>query len=167
VATARLRLGFDATLAGAAHSTLADMPHRFDLDVRFYELDPYNHVNHSSYIQYFETARIALLADAGLTMQGMMERGYMIVVTRIETRFIKPAVEADHLVVETEVVGYTRVTFNWRQRILRGDEVMVRQDVTGALTNLEGRPQRFPDSMKEALAPYQAKSNVNRVPDGS
>ena len=131
------------------------MPHRFEVDVRFYELDPYNHVNHSAYIQYFETARIALLGDVELTMSGMADDGYMIVVTRIETQFLRPAVEGDHLVVETKVVSYTRVTFNWRQRILRGDEVLVRQDVTGALTNLEGRPQRFPDSMKKALAPYQ------------
>ena len=62
----------------------------------------------------------------------------------------------DHLVVETEVAGFSRVTTTWRQRLLRGEEVLVRQELVAAVTSLEGRPLRFPDSMKESLAPYQA-----------
>ncbi len=134
------------------------MAHRLDIDVRFYELDPYNHVNHAVYIQYFETARIALLADAGYTLQGMMEDGVLILVTRIDTKFLKPAAGGDHLVVETEVLGYTRVMTNWRQRLLRGDEVLVDQKLSAAVTNLEGRPLRFPPAMIEALRPYQVSS---------
>ncbi|GMQ86032.1 MAG: thioesterase family protein [Acidimicrobiia bacterium] len=134
------------------------MAHRLDIDVRFYELDPYNHVNHAVYIQYFETARITVLADAGYTLQGMMDDGVMILVTRIDTRFLKPATGGDRLVVETEVVGYTRVMTNWRQRLLRGDEVLVKQELSAAVTNLEGRPLRFPQHMIEALRPYQVPS---------
>ena len=134
------------------------MAHRLEIDVRFYELDPYNHVNHAVYIQYFETARIALLADAGYTLQGMMEDGVLILVTRIDTKFLKPAAGGDHLVVETEVLEYTRVMTNWRQRLLRGDEVLVDQKLSAAVTNLEGRPLRFPRAMIEALRPYQVSS---------
>lgn len=131
---------------------------RLDIDVRFYELDPYNHVNHAVYIQYFETARIALLADAGYTLQGMMEDGVLILVTHIDTRFLKPAEGGDHLVVETEVLGYTRVMTNWRQRLMRGDEVLVKQKLSAAVTNLDGHPLRFPRDMIEALRPYQVSS---------
>ena len=134
------------------------MAHRLDIDVRFYELDPYNHVNHAVYIQYFETARIAVLADAGYTLQGMMEDGVLILVTHIDTRFLKPAAGGDHLVVETEVLGYTRVMTNWRQRLMRGDEVLVKQKLSAAVTNLDGRPLRFPRDMIEALRPYQVSS---------
>ncbi len=134
------------------------MAHRLDIDVRFYELDPYNHVNHAVYIQYFETARIALLADAGYTLQGMMDDGVLILVTHIDTRFLKPAEGGDHLVVETEVLGYTRVMTNWRQRLMRGDEVLVKQKLSAAVTNLEGRPLRFPRDMIEALRSYQVSS---------
>lgn len=134
------------------------MAHRLDIDVRFYELDPYNHVNHAVYIQYFETGRIAVLADAGYTLQGMMEDGVLILVTQIDTKFLKPAAGGDHLVVETEVLEYTRVMTNWRQRLLRGDEVLVDQKLSAAVTNLEGRPLRFPRAMIEALRPYQVSS---------
>ena len=134
------------------------MAHRLDIDVRFYELDPYNHVNHAVYIQYFETARIAVLADAGYTLQGMMEDGVLILVTQIDTKFLKPASGGDHLVVETEVLGYTRVMTNWRQRLMRGDEVLVKQKLSATVTNLDGRPLRFPRDMIEALRPYQVSS---------
>ena len=138
------------------------MAHRLDIDVRFYELDPYNHVNHAVYIQYFETARIALLADAGYTLQGMMDDGVLILVTHIDTRFLKPAEGGDHLVVETEVLGYTRVMTNWRQRLMRGDEVLVKQKLSAAVTNLDGRPLRFPRDMIEALRPYQVSSGPDQ-----
>lgn len=132
------------------------MPHHLEVDVRFYELDPYHHVNHATYMQYFETARIALLAEAGYTMQGMMDDGIMIVVAELQTKFLKAAEEGDHLVVETEVVEFGRITSTWRQRLLRGDELLVQQEVKAAVTNLEGRPLRFPGRMKEELAPYLA-----------
>jgi len=47
---------------------------------------------------------------------------------------------------------------NWRQRLLRGDEVLVDQKLSAAVTNLEGRPLRFPRAMIEALRPYQVSS---------
>jgi acyl-CoA thioester hydrolase len=130
------------------------MTHRFDIAVRFYELDPYRHVNHAVYLQYFETARIALLDEVGLTMQGMMEDGLMIVVAELRARFVEPAVEGDQLVVETEVAEFGRVTTRWRQRLLRGDELLVEQEVVAAVTNLEGRPQRFPERFRDRLERY-------------
>jgi YbgC/YbaW family acyl-CoA thioester hydrolase len=128
--------------------------HRFPIRVRFYELDPYSHVNHAVYIQYFEAARIELLREAGLTLQGMMDDGVMIVVTDIATRFIRSAQADDELVAETEVLEFKRVTSRWHQRLLRGGEVIVEQELGAAVTNLEGRPIRFPAEMVDQLSPY-------------
>jgi YbgC/YbaW family acyl-CoA thioester hydrolase len=128
--------------------------HRFPIRVRFYELDPYSHVNHAVYIQYFEAARIELLREAGLTLQGMMDDGVMIVVTDIATRFIRSAQANDELVAETEVLEFKRVTSRWHQRLLRGGEVIVEQELGAAVTNLEGRPIRFPAEMVDQLSPY-------------
>ena len=130
------------------------MRHRFPIRVRFYELDPYSHVNHAVYIQYFEAARVELLREAGLTLQGMLGDGVMIVVTDIATRFRQSAAGNDDLVVETEVLEFKRVTSRWRQQLLRGDEVIVEQELGAAVTNLDGRPIRFPERMVEALRPY-------------
>ena len=131
--------------------------HRFPISVRFYELDPYRHVNHSVYIQYFEAARVELLREAGLTLQGMMDDGVLIVVTDIATRFVRSAEGNDELVVETEVLEFKRVTSRWRQQLMRDGEIIVEQELGAAVTNLEGRPIRFPEPMVERLRPYLFK----------
>lgn len=130
--------------------------HRTRIKVRFYELDPYNHLNHSAYIQYFEVGRIELLAELGYTLPEMLEEGRMIVVTDIQTRFLKAASAGDEVTVETELVETRRVTATWHQRILLGDVVLATQDVRAAITDLAGRPQRFPDTLLEALTVYRA-----------
>lgn len=134
------------------------MPHRMEIDVRFYELDPYDHLNHSAYIQYFEVGRIEALRSIGCTLTGMRAEGWMIVVSEISTQFLASAGEGDHLAVETEVIEIRRVTSRWHQRILRGDEVIAIQEVKAAMVDLNGRPVRFPEDLVAALAPYHAES---------
>lgn len=134
------------------------MPHRMEIDVRFYELDPYDHLNHSAYIQYFEVGRIEALRSIGCTLTEMRAEGWMIVVSEISTQFLASAGEGDHLAVETEVIEIRRVTSRWHQRILRGDEVIAIQEVKAAMVDLNGRPVRFPEDLVAALAPYHAES---------
>ncbi len=127
------------------------MIHRTPISVRFYELDPYGHLNHSVYIQYFEVGRIDLFASFGWTLGGLAEMGAQIVVSSISTRFISPGIEADELVVESWVEEVKRVTTTFGQRIVRGDEVLAEQTVVGACVNADGRPMRFPAQMTEEL----------------
>lgn len=130
--------------------------HVMPIKVRFYELDPYNHLNHASYIQYFEVARIELLSQVGYDLRAMMADGLMIVVSEIHTRFIASAQTGEELTVETEVVDLKRVSSTWRQRLLRRGVVIATQELRAAMIDLEGRPVRFPAPMIAALQPYQA-----------
>lgn len=127
------------------------MIHSTPIAVRFYELDPYRHLNHSVYIQYFEVGRIDLFAEFGWTLTGMSDLGIHIVVIEIATRFIAPAVEGDQLVVETWVEEVKRVTMSFQQRIMRGETVLATQRVVAACTTAEGRPTRFPDELLSGL----------------
>lgn len=132
--------------------------HQVPIKVRFYELDPYNHLNHAAYIQYFEVARIELLAEIGVTLPEMMADGLMIVVTDIATRFLGSARSGDEVVVETELIEARRVTARWRQRIMLGEEVLATQEVRAAITDLDGRPRRFPTELIEALERFRLES---------
>ena len=106
------------------------MPHRHPVKVRFYELDPYGHLNHSVYVQLFETGRIELLEEAGIPLQVLEEQGYRFLVSRIETSFLRPVGAGTELVVETEVAEIRRASSIWR-------------------------PVRFPEEMATALGPYR------------
>ena len=128
--------------------------HRVDLKVRFYELDPYGHLNHSAYVQFFETGRCELLDEAGLDLAGLDERGYRFVVSRIETSFLRPVLAGDVLTVETGLAELRRASSIWRQRLMRGADVVARQELRAALTDPGGRPVRAPDYLSQALARY-------------
>jgi acyl-CoA thioester hydrolase len=129
-------------------------PHRHPVKVRFYELDPYGHLNHSVYVQLFETGRIELLDEAGLGLHDLEAKGFRFVVTRITTKFLTSAVAGDNLVIETEVLELRRASSRWGQRLLRGTVVLATQEVVAAVTGTNGKPTRFPADMAALLAPY-------------
>jgi len=54
------------------------MSHRIPIKVRFYELDPYNHLNHATYVQYFEVGRVELLESIGSGLTTLQEQGIQI-----------------------------------------------------------------------------------------
>ena len=131
------------------------MPHRFDVKVRFSELDPYNHVNHTVYLTYCETARIEVLDEVGWSMGRLEAEGFHIVVTDFTARYRAAAELGDELTVETDVSDVKRSTSIWNQTIHRGDELMFSVELRGAIIDLDGKPRRFPDGLAEALKPYR------------
>jgi acyl-CoA thioester hydrolase len=127
------------------------MTHRHPIKVRFYELDPYNHLNHAAYIQYFEVGRVEMLESLGFGLRRLQERDVHLVVTEIRTRFRRSAAAHDELVVETRLGEMRRATATWHQRLLRGDEEIATQEVVLAATTAAGRPRRFPPDLVAAL----------------
>lgn len=129
--------------------------HTTSLKVRFYELDPYDHVNHTNYFSYFETARIEFLAESGLGLTLMKEKGFQLVVVEISARFHLAATYGDELTIHTwvEVVG--RVKSTWRQLMFRAEEVVAELVLTAAFTDLAGRPRRTPEEFLALAASLQ------------
>jgi acyl-CoA thioester hydrolase len=121
------------------------------LEVRFYELDPYNHVNHTNYFSYFETARIEYLNEMGWGLDVLKEKGWQFVVVELEARFLAAARYGQELTIHTWVEEAGRVRSTWRQTMLRGDEEVARVLVTAAFTDLDGRPRRLPPEFVEHM----------------
>jgi acyl-CoA thioester hydrolase len=119
--------------------------HTTSLKVRFYELDPYDHVNHTNYFSYFETARIEYLTDKGWGLMVLKEQGLQLVVVEIHARFLAAAGYGEELTIHTWVEQAGRVKSTWQQRMLRGDEEVARLTVLAAATDLQGKPRRMPD----------------------
>lgn len=121
------------------------------IDVRFYELDPYNHLNHTVYLAYCETARIEEMERRGIGMADLDRQGFRIVVASLAARFLAPARAGDRLEVVTDVVRVRRAGHDWRQRIERDGEVLFEAEIRAAMTGRDGRPVRVPDFVREAL----------------
>ena len=126
--------------------------HTTSVRVRFYELDPYDHVNHTNYFSYFETARIEYLGEMGWGLDVLKRHGWQLVVVELEARFLAAARYGEELTIHTWVEDVGRVKSTWRQVMLRGDEVVARLRITAAFTDLEGRPRRLPPEFAERVA---------------
>jgi acyl-CoA thioester hydrolase len=125
--------------------------HRTDLKVRFSELDPYGHVNHAVYVSYLEVGRTEALDSIGLGLDHLAGIGWQFVVVELQMRFRRSAQAGDLLVVETTVGDLNAVSSRWRQRIVRGSEVLIDGEVRAAATDLSGKPKRMPPELLEQL----------------
>lgn len=121
------------------------------VSVRWSDLDPYHHVNHATYLSYFEQARIAVLEHIGWGMRALEDAGYRVVLAHIDIRFRRPATSGDDLEVSTEVTDVGASASTWRQRLHRGDELLVEATIDAAATDLDGRPVRMPAGLRDAL----------------
>ncbi len=128
------------------------MPFTHDLTVRWGELDPYNHLNHAVYFTYCETARVAMLAEAGWSMDRLTAEGLRIVVTEIHARFLRSAADGEALRVTTELHEARRVSATWRQVITHDGDALFEALVTAAFTTTDGRPTRSPEGFLEAVS---------------
>lgn len=126
----------------------------FPIQVRFYELDPYGHVNHATYLQYFEAARVNWLADVGQGLSQLQESGVQLVVTAVATRFVSPALLGEGLLIDTGLVTHRKVRAQWAQHARRGDELIACQRVNFATVNTDGRPIRIPETLLDAMADF-------------
>lgn len=130
------------------------MPHSHKVKVRFYELDPYGHLNHSAYVQLFETGRIEMLEQVGLALHEIEKNNFRFVVSQIETAFLKPVEAGSFLTIETEILEMRRASSLWWQQIMDENDVVATQRVRVAITNRDGKPIRAPQQIIEALTPF-------------
>ncbi len=115
--------------------------------VRFGELDPYNHVNHAVYLAYLEAGRVEAMEAAGAAIHDLRADGWNLVVTDLQVKFKASAVAGDTLLVETTIASMGRVTGIWKQRILRGDQVLIEAELRAGSVDASGRPKRMTDEM--------------------
>ena len=132
-------------------------PHRLPVKVRFGELDPYNHVNHSVYVAWFEAGRCEAMADVGCSLARLAAMGAQVVVADLMVKYRKPAVADDTVIVETWIADLGRVVAHWVQRIVRvgvdgSVEVLCEAEVRAGACDDHGRPHRLPAAASTALA---------------
>ena len=129
--------------------------HTTSLKVRFYELDPYDHVNHTNYFSYFETARIEYLTDLGWGLDYLKAQGWQLVVVELHARFLAAARYGEELTIHTWIEDAGRVRSKWRQTMLRRGEEVARLTVDAAFTDLQGKPRRIPEEFVEGMRKLQ------------
>jgi acyl-CoA thioester hydrolase len=112
--------------------------------VRYAETDRMGLLHHANYLVYFEQARTELLRELGATYKDLEDGGYLLVLTKVEVRYRRPAYYDDLLTVRTRVDRATTVRIDHVYEVLRGEELIAEGSSTLACVDRAGRPQALP-----------------------
>jgi acyl-CoA thioester hydrolase len=113
--------------------------------VRYAETDRMGLLHHANYLVYFEQARTELLRDQGLTYRDMEDRGFLLVLTKIEVKYRSPARYDDLLTIRTTVVRTTPVRIEHKYEVFREETLLAEGATTLACVDREGKLQPLPD----------------------
>lgn len=116
--------------------------------VRYAETDRMGLLHHANYLVYFEQARTELLRSLGVTYKDLEDQGYLLVLTKVEVCYKRPARYDDLLTVRTFVEKTTAVRIDHRYEVLRDGELLAEGSSTLACVDRTGRPQALPDFLR-------------------
>ena len=116
--------------------------------VRYAETDRMGLLHHAHYLVYFEQARTELLRSFGLTYRDLEDKGYLLVLTKIEVRYKRPAYYDDLLTIRTTVERTTAVRIDHRYDVLRDGVLLAEGATTLACVDRDGRPQPLPEELR-------------------
>lgn len=114
------------------------------IEVRGYELDSFNHVNHSVYLNYLEFARWKMLHAEEITLEKLQAWKLWPVIAKIEIQYLKPTFMGDQLEVRTQILEHSKTSFVIKQDIYKGDMHVVDAKVLSVTVNEKGRPAANP-----------------------
>ena len=120
--------------------------------VNFYDTDAMKVVHHSNYIRWFEIGRVEYLRHYGLTLDDIMEDGYVFPITKIDAKYLSPGHFDDVLLIETTATALTKAQMAFAYKIVRKDtgEVLVTGHSQNAFTRKDtGKITRLPDKFFE------------------
>jgi acyl-CoA thioester hydrolase len=116
--------------------------------VRYAETDRMGLLHHANYLVYFEQARTELLRSLGLTYRDLEDQGFLLVLTKIEVRYKRPAHYDDVLMIRTMVERTTAVRIDHRYEVYRDGLLVAEGASTLACIDREGRPQALPEKLR-------------------
>src|SRR5947209_5953105 len=121
--------------------------------VRYADTDRMGFLHHANYLVYFEQGRTELLRQCGLTYKDLEDKGYLLVLAKLEVRYKSPARYDDVLTLETAVVRTTAARIDHRYRLLRDGVLVAEGTSTLACVDRDGRLQRMPEFLIDQEAP--------------
>ena len=116
--------------------------------VRYAETDRMGLLHHANYLIYLEQARTDLLREMGHSYRDLEDAGYLLVLTRVEVRYKRPARFDEVLTIRTTVARTTTVRIDHRYEVLRDGELLAEAESTLACVDRDGRPQALPDFLQ-------------------
>ncbi|MBR3622432.1 MAG: acyl-CoA thioesterase [Selenomonadaceae bacterium] len=143
------------------------MPVNAKIRVNFYDTDAMAVVHHANYIRWFEIGRVEYLRSIGITLNDLMEDGFVFPITEISAKFVSPGYYDDDLIIETTATELTKVkmAFNYKVYREKDGKLLVTghsQNVytsreTGKITRLT---EKYHKKLEEAIKKERDENDV-------
>jgi acyl-CoA thioester hydrolase len=126
--------------------------HLFPIRVYYEDTDFSGVVYHASYLRFMERGRTELIRDLGIDQRELFDSGVPLAfaVRSMQIEFLRPAVMDDQLAIETMPIEMKGASMLVRQRVLRGEDVLVEADVKVVCVG-GGKARRIPDGLRQRL----------------
>jgi len=126
--------------------------HHLDIRVYFEDTDFSGIVYHANYLKFCERGRSDMLRLAGVHHTDLAGDDMHFVVRRMECDFRASARIDDVVRIETCFRRASGAKLVLVQAVKLGDQVLFEADVTLAVVNIAGRPQRIPPAIMCAMS---------------
>ncbi|MCV2880493.1 tol-pal system-associated acyl-CoA thioesterase [Actibacterium sp. XHP0104] len=129
------------------------MTHRLNLRVYYEDTDLAGIVYYANYLKFIERGRTEFVLSLGIDQAALRaEQGIVFAVRRVEADYLRPALFQDQLTVETEMAEVGGARLVMAQRVMRGEEVLFKADVTLVALSDSGAPARIPAELRRLFA---------------
>ncbi|MEJ2175807.1 MAG: tol-pal system-associated acyl-CoA thioesterase [bacterium] len=128
-------------------------PFSIQLRVYYQDTDAGGVVFHGQYLAFMERARTEMLNALGYDLARFAEsHGVLFMVHSLAATFHAPARLNELVSVSAEIAKMGRASLVFRQRVERGNELLVEAEVTLALVDrIRLKPTRVPQELKNTL----------------
>jgi acyl-CoA thioester hydrolase len=131
--------------------------------IRYYECDPYGHVNNANYLRYATQAALEASVDAGYDSAKYAELGTLWLIREAKIEYLHPARSGETLNVKTWVCDFRRVRSRreYEMTLAEADQVIARAYTDWVYLDAQtGQPARIPDAMMAAFFPEGAPAKA-------
>ena len=122
---------------------------------KFHELDALSHLNHTTFLRYFEDARIGYLMLHGLPAPAPDSTGSVLV--RLEAHYYQPVFYNERLLitVRTEKIGNTSIHLEYGAWSAEKGLASQSTSLLVMVVTMTGNKERVSDEMRASIAAFE------------
>jgi len=119
--------------------------------VRYAETDRMGLLHHANYLVYFEQARTELLRSQGGNYKDLEDRGFYLVISKVEVKYRSPAHYDDVLTIRTTVTRTSPIRLEHKYEVFTESGTPVAEGFTTlACVDAAGKLQPMPDWLTQS-----------------
>lgn len=130
--------------------------HETKIRVRYAETDQMGYVYYGNYAMFYEVARVEMLRSLGTSYKDIEDRGIMMPVTEMHTKFHRPVHYDEEIRVKVFIKELPQIKICFHYELYNSDNILVN---TGETTLVfvdmtKGRPCKAPASFLQTLEKF-------------